>query len=134
MELVNLTPHPICLATPGGERITLLRSGAAARVETEPAEPYEVAGIPVPVLPPPVWGEVSGLPPPREGTVYLVSALVAARCADRGDVYAPATGPADGAIREGGQVVAVTRLLAARAPDGPPRCSVDEPRDGSPLK
>ena len=55
-----------------------------------------------------------GLPPPVPGTIYVVSAMVAARCAGRDDVFAPGTGPQDAAIRDaGGQVYAVTRLIQA---------------------
>ncbi len=55
-----------------------------------------------------------GTHPPAE--VYLVSGMVLAHVSVRGrvDVYAPGTGPNDGAIRnDKGQVEAVTRLLMA---------------------
>jgi len=114
MELVNLTPHPLVLALPSGERITVPPSGTVARVATLPASVATVEGLPVPVAPAPRFGAVEGLPAPREGVALLVSAMVLARCAGRGDVFAPGTGPADGALRNAaGHVEAVTRLLAA---------------------
>lgn len=35
------------------------------------------------------YGEVEGLPAPSEGTIYIVSSLVASRCKDRTDVFIP---------------------------------------------
>lgn len=62
------------------------------------------------------YGAVEGLPDPKEGVIYLVSALVAGRpeVAGRDDVFVPGTGPKDGVIRDAaGQVHAVTRLVQA---------------------
>ncbi len=74
----------------------------------------------VAVYGPTTFGEVEGLPAPEQDTVYLVSALVAGRpeVAGRNDVFAPGTGPQDGAVRFGdgpqkGQIFAVTRLIKA---------------------
>lgn len=114
MNVINLTPHDVTIASPAGEFI--YESAGVARVATLPAESTAVEGLPCPVIPSPVFGEVEGLPAPVEGTVYLVSGLVLARCAGRSDVFAPATGPKDGAIRDaGGRILAVTRLVAAPA-------------------
>lgn len=111
--LVNLTPHPIVLRPFPGADITIPPSGALARVASAPGVPVgDVHGVPV--YSAPVWGEVTGLPPAVAGTIYVVSALVAARCAGRDDVVSPGTGPADGAIRDdAGRIVAVTRLVRA---------------------
>jgi hypothetical protein len=56
---------------------------------------------------------IVGLPEPQPGVIFVTSAIVAeaATKAGRRDVLAPGTGPNDGAIRENGQVVAVTRLV-----------------------
>lgn len=111
--LVNLTPHAVSLRLPSGE-ILRLESQGVARVATLPAESSEVKGLPVPVLPSPAFGPVEGLPGPVEGTSFVVSGLVLAHCGGRRDVFAPATGPSDGAERnEKGHVTAVTRLVAA---------------------
>jgi hypothetical protein len=57
---------------------------------------------------------VAGLPDPADGVFYIVSGMVFASplLDGRGDVMAPGTGPDEGAVREGGQVQAVTRLIA----------------------
>jgi hypothetical protein len=65
----------------------------------------------------PTWGEIEGLPSASDDTIYIVSMLVAQRCAGRRDVFCPGTGPNDGCIRdEKGRIQAVTRLI--RAPKG----------------
>ena len=111
---VNLTPHQIEIrAGFGGEcRIVVPPTKPAARVSSTSAPLPVVEGVPV--VTSPQWGEVEGLPAPETGVRYIVSAIVLARCAGRKDVFAPATGPGDGAIRdEKGQIVAVTKLVAA---------------------
>jgi hypothetical protein len=114
MNFVNLTPHSIVLSLPDGSEINIPSSGEVARVATLPAAPRQVEGVPIPVVPSPAYGDVTGLPAPVEGVAFLVSGLVLSRCGGRGDVFAPATGPADGAIRdERGQIRAVSRLVAA---------------------
>lgn len=104
--MLNLTPHSITLRAGGGD-ITLPPSGAVARVKTREEPAGEITGMPVIMR---TFGEVEGLPP--EGTPCIVSALVANAVPGRKGVYAPDTGPT--AIRdEKGQIVAVTRLVAA---------------------
>jgi hypothetical protein len=74
-----------------------------------------VAGLPLPVLPAPVCGAVEGLPAPQEGVVFIVSGMVleALRGSGRSDVFAPGTGPTDGAVRnDKGQILGVTTLVA----------------------
>ena len=112
MNLVNLTPHPIVLLGADGNYHAIPASGAVARVSSAPGALEAVAGVPVPVAGRQTFGAVEGLPAPVEGVIYIVSALVLARCGDRDDVVGPGTGPNDGAIRnEKGHVVAVTRLV-----------------------
>jgi hypothetical protein len=111
MRIVNLTPHPIALALPTGERITLPSEGLARA--TPGVSVVADEGLPVPVVRAGPLGPVTGLPGPVTGTVYIVSALVRDHpdCVGRRDVLSPATGPADGAIRgASGQIEAVTRL------------------------
>ena len=112
MNLMNLTPHPINLRGPDGADTTLPPSGTVARVTSTPGAPAAVAGIAVPVFGRDTFGEVTGLPAPEEGTLYLVSALVGGAVAGtRDDVLVPGTGPQDGAVRDdAGRIVAVTRL------------------------
>jgi hypothetical protein len=116
MNLVNLTPHNINLRTAEGAEIVIPASGTVARVATTPGTLTSIEGCPVPVATPTVFGAVEGLPAPTEGTLFIVSALVAGRCAGRPDVVSPGTGPNDGAVRnEKGHIVAVTRLIQAGA-------------------
>ena len=118
MEFVNLTPHPICIRTTAdgfAVDLTIAPSGQVARVAQHPSQTLHLAGFPVPVVSAPRFGAVEGLPEPEGGVAYIVSGLVLAHVpSDRGDVFAPATGPKDGAVRDAdGRIVAVTRLVSA---------------------
>ena len=119
MNIINLTPHPISIMPHQfGELeldgMTIPPSGTVARVASKPGEKIFPPGD-LPLYTAPTWGEVEGLPAEyHEFTIYLVSALVAARCVGRKDVFSPGTGPNDGAIRDAkGQIMAVTRLIQA---------------------
>ena len=86
-ELVNLTPHAVTFVD--GEGATLLvvePSGVCARLNTETVQVGVVNGIPVTST---RYGEIEGLPDPKEGTAYIVSSLVAQQCHDRDDVFIP---------------------------------------------
>ena len=108
-NIINLTPHAITFFSTGYGVETTYPSEGLARVASKPGS--QIDG---PFFSAPTWGEVEGLPAPQEGTVFVVSALVAARCIGRADVFSPGTGPADGAIRdEKGQIKAVTRFIQA---------------------
>lgn len=108
-KIVNLTGHDIVVLTEG-EKITFPASGIA-RVETSQDEIGQVLnglttkGI---SLMKTFYGKVTGLPEPEPNTIFIVSSLVASRVPEREDVVAPDTGPT--AIRENGQIVAVTRF------------------------
>jgi hypothetical protein len=105
-DLINLTPHTIVIRV-GGVDHAIPPSGTVARVSTAEAVVGEIDGVPVVRA---VYGEVTGLP--EEGTPCIVSAMVRAAVPGRAGVYSPDTGPS--AIRdERGQIVAVTRLIAA---------------------
>ena len=111
-KFVNLTPHPLIIFGPGGERVEIPPSGQVARVAERREWIGEVNGIPVYR---PVYGPVEGLPDPKEDTVYLVSSLVLSRVRGRDDVLAPDTGA--GAVRdEKGQIIGVKALLAPPSP------------------
>jgi hypothetical protein len=115
-NLVNLTPHPLVLRSEDGREVVIPPSGVVARVASSPGSRRDVAAapVPVPVYDAPTWGAVEGLPEPDGASLFVVSALVAGRCAGRSDVVSPGTGPADGAVRnEAGHIVAVTRLVGA---------------------
>jgi hypothetical protein len=104
MELVNLTPHPITIQPTGAPPVTIPVSGRIARLDSAQETDAEIAGVPVVTT---RFGQVIGLPDPEPGKVYIVSSIVAQHVR-RPDVVSPDTGPT--AIRQGGQIVAVTRL------------------------
>lgn len=60
--------------------------GTVARVSVKTATVGKIDGIPVTKS---VYGEVMDLPEPEEGTIYIVSALVAGRVPEREDVFIP---------------------------------------------
>lgn len=110
MKIVNLTPHSITLRSPAGD--TLVPSTGVARVATKPGQELPQDGAPCSLFSGTSFGAVEGLPEPEAGTIFVVSALVAGRVANRPDVFSPGTGPQDGAIRnDKGQIEAVTRLI-----------------------
>ena len=139
VNFVNLTPHPIRLrvaaedtaAHPRDDDIVIpprYKRGADGEVLRDEkgrpvADPARVAVTPgrqvgevngVPIYSAPTFGEVEGLPEPQEGTIYIVSSVVASRLTSRDDVVVPGTGPKDGTVRdEQNRVFAVTRLVKA---------------------
>ena len=84
MDLVNLTPHRLNIHTPGGV-INVAPSGDIARVSTLDTPAGFVGGIPTVRT---TLGEVTGLPDPIDGTIYIVSGMVAG-AAPRPDVFSP---------------------------------------------
>ncbi len=111
-RLVNLTPHDINFVKPFNVEIgkdalgtpmyvteertyTLPSSGQVARckvdrdkidsVWTEDIDDWDIT---LPITKP-KFGEVEGLPEPEEGTIYIVSNLVAQAVPDREDVFFP---------------------------------------------
>jgi len=83
MAIVNLTPHTINLPAPIGE----VPSSGLARCETTTQKVGEINGVPLTKT---EFGEVTGLPAPEEGVIYVVSRLVLTAVADvRDDVYCP---------------------------------------------
>ena len=102
--MINLTPHAITVGT-----VTFPPSGTVARVSAvdELIGLCPATGVPIVRR---ALGAVTGLP--EKGEPCLVSALVLAAVPGRAGVFAPDTGPS--AVRnEHGQIVAVTRLVAA---------------------
>ena len=109
--MLNLTPHAITLRSPAGD-VTFPPSGQVARVTTMATDTgLKVAGVRVIRN---QYGPVTGLVRDEAGVPVpqIVSGMVlAALPPGTPNVYAPATGAT--AIRENGQVVAVTELVAA---------------------
>ena len=105
-NIVNMTPHEVNL---GGTVVP--PSGQVARVSTSHEKVGEVSGIPIYRA---VFGEVTGLPEQIEGTIFLVSGMVAAAVPDRPDVFSPATGHPD-VVRVAGQVTSVPGVVCTPA-------------------
>ena len=102
---VNCTPHAITIRLATGD-VTIPPSGNVARCQATEVAAGERDGIPLVTR---VMGEVQGLPASVEGTVYVVGSMVLDAAQGRSDLAAPDTGTT--AIREGGQVKAVIRLV-----------------------
>lgn len=93
---INLTPHAIVM----NDGRVFPPSGVAARVSSSFTEiTNDVCEV--------VYGEVENLPAPKEGTRYIVSALVLAACKGRQDVVAPATGHPATVRNDKGHIVSV---------------------------
>lgn len=108
--LINCTPHDLVLRDADGTDHTIAASGIVPRVSSTPGALRDI-GIIVPVADADTFGDVTGLPAPVDGTFLIVSGMVGAALAGtRPDVLVPGTGPADGCIRDGGRIIAVTRL------------------------
>ena len=108
--LLNLTPHAITIRTSDGD-ITIPPSGGMARVAANAVRVGAYNGIPVVSN---KYGPVEGLVRDEQGVPVpcIVSGMVlAALPAGTPNVFAPATGAT--AIRENGQVVAVTELVTS---------------------
>lgn len=102
MNIINLTPHALNLMV-NGEMVEIPSTGLA-RCATSVNEVAFLDGIRIVQT---HYGEVSGLPEPKEGTIYVVSAMVlAALAGSRDDVF----GPADYIRNDAGQVVGARAL------------------------
>jgi hypothetical protein len=112
MQLINLTPHSISLYSPAGVE-NIPPSGQLARVKSTSTPLREINTLPVVRT---TFTTPEGLPAPQHGVGYIVSMMIItalqAMGIERTDVFAPATGPNDGAVRNAqGHVVGVTRLI-----------------------
>lgn len=110
MKIINLTPHEISIISESGEVVRRYpASGQIARAASTTEIIGELDGVPVARQ---QFGEVSGLPDPEPGTVYLVSLVVGqAMKGQRDDLYGPDTSP-DGAVRDDdGRIIGTRRLV-----------------------
>lgn len=106
--MINLTPHAITIRTPEGGDITIPPSGVVAKVATQEEMVDTLNGVPVIRR---TFGAVTGLTLPAQEPVLVSSMVLGALPQGTRNVFAPDTGAT--AIRENGQVVAATRLVAA---------------------
>lgn len=108
MKLVNLTPHVLSFMPqgPDGPVVTIPPSGIVARCATSRVQVDAVSldGMTIPVNKT-EFGDVTGLPDPQPGTIYIVSALVAQAQPARQDVFI-----VDDAVRD-----EQGRIIGARA-------------------
>lgn len=93
MRILNLTPHALTFISGENnmERYIVEPSGIIARVSSHTEGIGSITtddGFTIP-LTTTVFGEVENLPSPEEGTIYVVSSLVAGRVPERKDVYIP---------------------------------------------
>lgn len=102
-KIINLTPHEVNIIV-GDKQINIEPSGTVARCYVERDTIGEINGIP---LTQNRFGQVTGLPDPKEDTFYIVSALVANACKDRQDLVIP-----DDTVRDGQGRVIGCRALA----------------------
>lgn len=95
--IMNLTPHAVSFVNADGATVlTVAPSGTVARVSTRTVQIGTLNGLPVTQT---EFGEVQDLPEQIDGTIYLVSSLVAQRVPDREDVFIPAESVRDSAGR-----------------------------------
>lgn len=109
-RFINLTPHELAFwVRKDGEEETIIRipkSDKVVRLDNYCEYAGDIMGIPVVRC---TEGQPRNLPEPEEGTIFLVSSLVAKKVL-RDDVLCPDTSD-DGAIRDGnGTILAVKRL------------------------
>ena len=85
MKFVNLTPHMINVHQPDGSVRCFAPTGEIARVAVSRTQAEPLDGIPTYIV---ETGEVTGLPDPEAGVVYIVSGYVSGKV-QRRDVVAP---------------------------------------------
>lgn len=95
IALVNKTPHPVTLVLEDGAKITLAPVLPIPRVSSSSVQTAAYTIVDdngnehIVVREAPEFGEVIDLPEPKEGTIYVVSMLVAARAQNRNDLVSP---------------------------------------------
>lgn len=108
MLIRNLTPHVVTIRTDAGS-MDIEPVGVVPRVgqETVPLGAVDVDGFLVPIARSRAT-DVVDLPPPVDGTLLVVSRVLAEACPDRDDLVVP-----DGLLRDDqGRVTGATRLSA----------------------
>ena len=86
MELINLCPHKVDILCEDGSVLTIAPSGIVPRCSQTEVKVASVNGIAITKQ---TYGEVYDLPDPVEGTLYIVSRMVAAAMPNRHDLVIP---------------------------------------------
>ena len=81
MEIRNLTPHEVKVMDNDGNVIATFSSEGEARARQHDVLVGEIAGIPIVKT---EFGEVTGLPEPAEGVVFIVSKITRDAADDQG--------------------------------------------------
>lgn len=103
-RLINLTPHTVHLLL-GDRLVTIPASGRVARCEvTEKRIGVGKVGLQTFPLVKTIYGEIEGLPEPKSGTYFVVSAIVAS-ASGRRDLLVPHR-----LVRRGGRVTGCRAL------------------------
>ena len=89
IKIINCTPHDVNLVTTNGS-ITFPRSGIIPRLTEQQKKINSINsnGIEIDIMQK-SFSEVEGLPEPKEGTIFIVSALVAGAVKNRDDLVIP---------------------------------------------
>ena len=107
MRLVNTTPHDINIVDDAGNVVmTYPRSSMVVRVSVTTKPVGSIDGVELVAT---EFGEVTGLPDPCEGTMYIVSRMVVDN-STRDDLVGPDVGPGQVVRDENGQIVGVRRF------------------------
>ncbi len=113
-RLINLTPHNIVIVGVNGAHMDVPPSGQVARCATIATDAGSVVVDGNTVrLRSVKMGDISGLPAPQDGVMYIVSqpVLQAAKLSGRVDCCSPDTNP-DSVIRDpSGQIIGVKGLI-----------------------
>jgi len=84
-KIINLTHHPITIMNKKGELVTIPPSGQIARADFDVIQVDEIDNIPIYEI---KYKNIVGLPEPKEGVIYVVSAIMKNAVPDRRDVVA----------------------------------------------
>ena len=96
MQYLNYTPHTVNM-NDGRE----FKSVGVARVEASFSDPDENGVVAQ------VFGDIQGLPDPKQDTIYIVSLVVLQAAKGRDDLVAPASGHPDTVRNDKGHIVSV---------------------------
>lgn len=114
MIIVNLTQHDVNLYLENDTKVITFQGVGAERaarvsVESTPAPSIRTLDGDLPFVKR-VFGEVTGLPEPREDTLFIVSSLVMGQVPERKDCIAPDTGPDSVKRDDDGRIIGVRRF------------------------